>query len=160
MTIPQMLIPSTRRRAFARRALRASSLLCALGLLGAAACSDNTGDDVITDSPNSGNAVPRPDVSRAPAATPGTANDPATSASGTQVDNDESGLDDSSDIAARSGTRSTAGGGGSRRRSRDDEEITTDAGVEVEVDAGEADAGDVEVVEDAGVIVVDAGDAG
>lgn len=157
MTIPQMLIPSTRRRAFARRALRASSLLCALGLLGAAACSDNTGDDVIADSPNSGNAIPRPDVSRAPTTTPGTntAND---TASGTQVDNDESGIDDSSDIAARSGTRSTAGGGGSRRRSRDDEEITTDAGVEV--DAGEADAGDVEVVEDAGVIVVDAGDAG
>jgi hypothetical protein len=132
-------------------------VLCALGLMGAVACGDNTGNDVIQPSRSgSEERAPTP-VTRGGSNASVDEDGPAV-AGGVSDDDDESGLDDEDEITARSGgTRSTGGGGGSRRRSNDsdddEEEIESDAGV---VDAGDAaDAG--EVVEDAGVIVEDAG---
>ena len=143
------------------------SMLCALGLLGAVACGDNTGGDVIQPSRSGSEEREPTQVPRAGGSNASVDEDGPTVAGGVS-DDDESGLDDEDEITARSGgTRSTGGGGGSRRRTNDrddeDEELESDAGV---VDAGDAgvvveeDAG--VVVEDAGVVVEDAGvvDAG
>ena len=165
MTNPHTLIPSTLSNAWAGarpRAVRASSLvLCALGLLGAVACGDNTGDDVIQPSrsgvrDNDDDTTPTRGSTNASVDEDGPAF--ATGVTGDDDDDNESGIDDEDEITGRSGgTRSTGGGGGGRRRTNDndddddDEEIVSDAGV---VDAG--DAG-VVVEEDAGVVVEDAG---
>jgi len=154
MTNPHTLIPSTLPGSWARpRALRASSmLLCAIGLLGAVACGDNTGDDVIQ--PSRSGSEERAPTTIPRATNPGTDDDGPGVATGT-TDDDETGIDDEDDIAARSGgTRATGGGGGSRRRTNDiddEDEIESDAGVDI--DAGDVDAG----VDDAGVVVEDAG---
>jgi len=164
MTNPHTLIPSTPSDAWAGarpRALRASSLvLCALGLLGAVACGDNTGDDVIQPS-RSGTEEREPtQVTRDDSDSDNASVDEdGPAVAGGVSDDDESGLDDEDEISGRSGgTRSTGGGGGRRRdndNDDDEEEIVSDAGV---VDAGDAgviveeDAG-VVVEEDAGVVV-------
>jgi hypothetical protein len=138
-------------------------LLCAVGLLGAVARGDNTGDDVIQPSRSGSEREP----TQIPRENPSTDEDGPNIAAGITDNDDESGIDEEDDIAARSGGTRATGGGGSRRRTNDDddeEEILSDAGV---VDAGDAgdvivdDAG-VVVEEDAGVVVEDAGivDAG
>lgn len=160
MTNPNRLIPSTLSNvgAGARpRALRASSLvLCAIGLLSAVACGDNTGDDVIQ--PSSSGV--RDDDESTPRArdTTNTRVDEdgpaiATGVTGDDDNADESGLDDEDEITGRSGgTRSTGGGGGGRRRTSSNDD---DDDVELESDAGVVDAGDAGVVieEDGGVVV-------
>ena len=176
MTNPHRLIPSTLSDALSNvgagarpRALRATSVvLCALGLLGAVACGDNTGDDVIQPSRSGSEEREPTPVTRAGGNDSVDEDGPAV-AGGLTDDDDESGLDDEDEITGRSGgTRSTGGGGGGRRRTNDnddDEEIESDAGV---VDAGDAgviiieEDGGVVVEEDAGVVVEDAGvvDAG
>jgi hypothetical protein len=160
MTNPHKLYSSTlsNARAGSRpRALRASSMvLCALGLLGAAACGDNTGDDVIQPSRSGSERTEPTSIPRANGNGASVDEDgPAVGGGVTGADDDESGLDDEDEITARSGgTRATGGGGGGRRRSNDndDDELLSDAGVDV--DAGDVDGG---VVDDAGVVVEDAG---
>ena len=163
MTNPHTLIPSTRSNAPSNvgagarpRVVRASSLvLCALGLLGAVACGDNTGDDVIQPARSGSERNEPTPVTRDGANTSVDEDGPAIATGVTGDDDDvddESGLDDEDEITGRSGgTRSTGGGGGGRRRDNDND----DDEEEIESDAGVVDAGDAGVVveEDAGIVV-------